>query len=211
MSTPSKRVPKKLAAQYLAKLTPPQVVALANHYVTQMTGNPHFPAPSPGLSAITAQANALDTAYNTSLTRTRGTVGAMHIELKKTDVQLKLLAAYVESIANADPQNAEVIIQSAGMTVKKPAARAPKTFTAIPGKLKGQVILNTKAVKQTAYIYQMTTDPNTPSSWATIYTGTKVKFIMTGLPSATHMYFRVAYCTKGVQGNWSDPLQVVVP
>ncbi|HXC05766.1 MAG TPA: hypothetical protein VNZ86_13485 [Bacteroidia bacterium] len=211
MTTPSKKVAKKLAALYLSKLTPPQVVALAEHCVAQMTGNAHFPAPNPALSTVTAQATALSNAYNVSQTRARGTVGAMHVELKKLDVLLKLLAAYVESIANADPLNAEIIIQSAGMIVKKPAARAPKTFTAIPGKLKGQVILNTKAAKQSAYIYQITTDPNTGNSWTTVYSGTKVKFIVTGLTSATHQYFRVAYNTKGVQGNWSDPAQVLVP
>jgi len=210
MSTTPK-VLKKLVALNLTKLTPPQVVALANHCVTQMTGNAHFPTPSPTLATVTAQATALDNAYNLSLTRAKGSVSAMHTQLKQLNVLLKLLAAYVESIANADPQNAETIIVSAGMEVKKPAVRTPKTFTALPGTLKGTVKLDTKAARETAYIYQMTTDQTNVLSWSTVYTGTKVKFLMTGLTSATHYFFRVAYCIKGVQGNWSNPLQVLAP
>ncbi len=208
MSKP--KVLKKLVALDLHKLTPPQVAALANHCVTQMTGNSYFPTPTPALASVTTQATALTNAYDLSLTRARGSVGAMHTELKSLSVLLKLLAAYVESIANADPANAETIIASAGMTVKKSQVRLPKTFTAVAGKLKGTVKLNTLAVRQTAYIYQMTTDPNTVTSWTTIYTGTSVKFTMEGLTSATHYYFRVAYSTKGIQGNWSNVLETLV-
>jgi hypothetical protein len=202
---------KKLVALNLSKLTPPQIVAQSNHFVTQMTGNGYFLTPSPTLAAVTAQATTVDSAYNLSLTRARGSVGAMHTQLKSLNVLLKLLAAYVESIANADPPNAEQIIKSAGMDVKKPAVHQPKVFTALPGTIKGTVKLDTKAAHETAYIYQMTTDTTNAASWATVYTGTKVKFTVTGLTSATHYYFRVALSTKGIQGNWSNPVQVVVP
>jgi hypothetical protein len=209
MSIASK-VPIKETALLLSKQSPPQVSANASHYVQCMTGNANFPAPSPSLASVTALITALDNAYDVSLTRVRGSVSKMRVALKKLCISLKALAAYVESTANADPDNASNIIASSGMPEKKAKVRAPKGFTAKAGKLMGSVVLNTKAVKGSAYIYQMTTDPTNPASWVTICTVTKVRFTKTGLTSGTRYYFRVAVSTKSVQSDWSFVLNVLV-
>jgi hypothetical protein len=201
---------KKTVALGTSKLSVPQLIALSRHIVTSMTGNAHFTNPTPLLATITTQVNLVESDYNVTLTRVKGSVSKMRAEEKTLVSQLKALAAYVEDVANSDPDHASDIIASAGMPEKKAQVRMPKTFTAVPGKLKGSVLLDTKAVRESAYIYQMTTDLNTPASWVTIYTGTKVKFTKTGLTSATHYYFRVAVSTKGLQGDWSSPMDTVV-
>jgi hypothetical protein len=209
MSTKQK-VKKKLVALGLSHATPPQQIVNAKHYVQSMTGNADFPSPSPTLATVSAQVAALEAAYDLSLTRARGTVGAMHVQLQTLNNLLKALAAYVENIANADPANASKIIAGAGMNEHKAPVKAPKTFTVRNGKVKGEVILNSKAVVRGTYIYEMTTDPNTASSWQAIFTGNTVRFVKTGLISATHYYFRVAVILKGVQGDWSPVLDLVV-
>jgi hypothetical protein len=209
MSTKPK---KKLTALGMSKLTVPQLLNNANHYVACITANGYFLTPSPALASIAAQLGTLQTAYNLALTKAHGSAGAMRTEERKLVILLKGLASYVETIANGDTDHASEIIASSGMPEKKSVVHKPKTFTALPGKLKGSVNLNTKAVKGgSAYIYQMNTDPTNVANWVTVYTGTKVKFTKTGLTSATHAYFRVAVSTKGLQADWSNVLDVVVP
>jgi len=86
-----------------SKIPVTQLIANTRHYVTSMTGNTHFPTPSPDLASVTTQVNLLETDYNISLTRVKGSVSKMRAEQKKLIIQLKALAAYVESVANADP------------------------------------------------------------------------------------------------------------
>ncbi|HEV7230707.1 MAG TPA: fibronectin type III domain-containing protein, partial [Bacteroidia bacterium] len=125
-------------------------------------------------------------------------------------LSLKTLSGYVEGIANLDPVNAENIIISAGMAVKKPSVHGPKLFTAKPGKAAGSVNLDSKAEKGAVYVYEMTTDPNTPASWTNIYIGKTTKFLKTGLSSGQRYYFRVAVIIKGVQEPWSPVVNVVI-
>ncbi|HEV7230789.1 MAG TPA: fibronectin type III domain-containing protein, partial [Bacteroidia bacterium] len=125
-------------------------------------------------------------------------------------LSLKTLSGYVEGIANLDPVNAENIIISAGMAVKKPSVHGPKLFTVKPGKAAGSVNLDSKAEKGAVYVYEMTTDPNTPTSWANIYIGKTTKFLKTGLSSGQRYYFRVAVIIKGVQEPWSPVVNVVI-
>jgi hypothetical protein len=209
MSTKLK-VRRKTVALNLHKQTPTQIVAQSNHFVTSMTGKAHFPNPNPALATISAQALALDAAFANSLSRTKGTVGKMHLALKTLSISLKGLAAYVETIANADPDNASIIITEAGMTEKKPIIHQAKTFSVVPGKVQGTAIINIKAVPASSYSYQMTIDPNLSTSWVTIYAATRVKYVKEGLTSGTRYYFRAAVSTKGKQGNWGNVLNILV-
>jgi hypothetical protein len=116
----------------------------------------------------------------------------------------------VETIANADADNAAIIIGSSGFALKKPAVHGPKLFTVKPGKASGSVNLDSKAAKGAVYVYEMTTDPNTPASWANIYIGKTTRFLKTGLSSGQRYYFRVAVIIKGVQQPWSPVVNVVI-
>lgn len=203
----SKKMSKLMVALLLSKKSIAQIIIDAKDYVTSMTGNVHFPGPSPALSVITTLVTTLEAAVAVAQTKLRGSVGKMHAELKALNIQLKLLAGYVESVANQDPDHAQDIIQSSGMLVKKHAQRPPKIFTAVQGKNSGDVVLNTKAVRHGAYIYQMSTDG---INWTTIYTGTKVRFVKTGLTAGTHVFFRVAVSDKNGQGDYSHALSITV-
>jgi len=204
------RPPKKTIALGTATCSIPQLLANVIHYVTSMTGNTYFPAPTPSLAQITAQADLLKEEYEVSLTRAKGAVSSMRAEEKQLVILLKLLAAYVEAVANADPERASEIIASAGMPERKPPERVSRQFRAFPGPLKGSVTIETIAVRYSAYIFQMTSDPRQATGWITIYTGTRVKYTHTGLTSAAYYYFRMAVSTKGEQGDWSNVLQVLV-
>jgi hypothetical protein len=202
---------KKLVSLGLGRLPVPQLIQNTQHYVTSMTGNANFPTPSPALSIITTAVNLLEGDYDKSLTRVKGSVPIMRTDERALKTLLKALASYVEGIANenANATQASDIIASAGMNEKKPSVKKPKTFTAIPGTIKGTVILDIKAVPRSAYMYEMTTDSTGATGWTTIYMGTKAKFTISALASNTHYYFRYMVSTKGVQGNWSPVIQAL--
>jgi len=200
---------KKLVALGLGHIPVPQLIQNTQHYVTSMTGNVNFPTPSPALSVITTAVNLLETDYEKSLTRVKGSVAIMRTDERALKILVKALAAYVEGVANADAAQTSEIIASAGMNEKKPSVKKPKTFTAIPGTIKGTVILDIKAVPRSAYMYEMTTDSSGATGWTTIYMGTKAKFTISSLASNTHYYFRYMVSTKGVQGNWSLVIQAL--
>ena len=193
-----------------SKLTPTQLVALSTHIVESMTTNAHFPNPQPVLANITTQAQALDAAYLASLTHLKGTSDKTSVARKVLALSLKTLSGYVEGIANLDPDNAENIIISAGMPVKRPSVHGPKIFTVKPGKASGSVNLDSKAGKGAVYVYEMTTDPNTPASWTNIYIGKTTRFLKTGLSSGQRYYFRVAVIIKGIQQPWSPVVNAVI-
>jgi hypothetical protein len=209
MSTKTK-TEKSLVSLGISGIAVPKLILNTRHYVTNMTGNAVFPNPTPPLATITTQVNLLETNYNISVTRVKGSVAAMRTTEKQLLILIKGLAAYVETIANADPENALKIISEAGMEPKKTAARPPKKFSLTNGKLSGTVVINDKAVVRGTYLYQMTTDPNTPASWVQVYAGGNVKFTKTGLTTGTRYYFRAAISVKGIQGNWSAPLDILV-
>jgi hypothetical protein len=209
MSSKSK-IQKKRVALGLSKLTPTQVVVLARHISQSMTGNAIFPNPTPALTTIDAQAAALEAGYSLTLTRAKGSVDQMHVERKTLTTSLMQLASYVEVVANANPDNASSIIGVSGMPEKKPMVRKPKGFSVTAGKDPASVKITTQAVKRGIYVYEMTTDPATATSWAVIYTGNTVKFLKTGLTSGTRYYFRYAVITAGVQGNWSPVVNFMV-
>ncbi|MFI5150298.1 MAG: fibronectin type III domain-containing protein [Bacteroidia bacterium] len=208
MSTTAK-VPKRTVALFLNRKSIPQLIADAKHYVTQMTGNVNFPAPNPPLADITTEINTLDAAYNLSLTRARGSVAAMHTEATILRHSLKALGAYVELQANKDPENAAVIIEGAGMTVKKTSTRPPRVFSAKQGAVFGTVKLDSKAVKRGSYIYQLSTKPDDPTSWTEVYQGTRVKFTTKVLSRGTTYYFRTATIDKNGKSDWSDTISIM--
>jgi hypothetical protein len=210
MSTKPK-VMKKTVALRLNKKPVPQLITDTKHYLASMTGNTFFPSPIPALSVISADLNLVESSYALSLTRVKGSASKLHTDVKALSINLRALAVYVETLANKDPDHADEIITSAGMTVKKPAATQPKIFSVKLGKLKGEVVLDNKASLRGVYIYDLSTDPNlAEGSWMRIYIGSKVKFSKDGLSSGTRYFFRTASIVKNIQGNYSPVLSVVV-
>ena len=200
---------RKTVALLLSKKSVPEIITSSRHYISCMTGNANFPNPSPTLATLSINIANVEAAYQTSLSRAKGTKGLMYLELKTLEISLKLLAAYVEANANVDTVNAENIILSAGMQVKKPSVRPPKIFCAKPGAIEGDVILNSKAVKRGAYIYQMTSDKTLATGWSDVYKGIHVKGVVQGLSLGVLYFFRVAVIDKNGIGAWSHAISFI--
>lgn len=193
----------------LGKLSITEKIAKGRFIVTSMTGNANFTTPSPALTVITANVNALETASIISEGGGVDDTAAMHAKELTFDLSLKSLAAYVEGIANANPLNAEAIILSAGMEVKVPTVHTAKEFNVAATENPGEIKMSTKAVPRSTCIFQMCMDTSSESNWQTIAQSTRAKFVKSGLTSGTRYYFRVGVIDKNGMSAWSNVLNCI--
>ncbi len=196
MST--KKVVIRKVALLLSKKTVAQKFQFARGVVIAMAGNANFPAPLPALSVITTDANNLETAYIAAQTRAHGTAAQKAAMVKVLQLSLQALAHYVELIANADPNNAEAIITSAGMTAKKATVHAPRILHVVAS-AKGEVTLTCPVTKNATYKWEVATgDPTIEANWKLLDEVRQSKFVQAGLISGTLYHFRE--WTIGVKG-----------
>ena len=188
----------------LASLSIPEKIEKARFIVTSMTGNVNFTTPNPILATITTMVNALETAAIAAEGGGVDETANMHAKEFMLDLTLKLEAAYVEGIANATPLSAEAIALSSGMEVKKAGVRTAREFHLEATGNPGEVKLATKFEKRATFIFQMSTNPSSEISWATIGQSTRAKMVKSGLASGTRYYFRTAVIDKNGQNPWSD-------
>jgi len=200
----------------LRGLSPLEVVDLTRRVVRALTANPAFPNPQPPLAALTAAADALETANNKLDTSRQETATNVQVRDDKQDANLKLLrqsAAFVESIAGED----EALILNAGMDVRS-APSFPTQPAGAPGNLsgsqsdhEGEVDLHWDTVKGASYEIQQSIDPPTATSWVHAAVSVKSSVTITGLVSGTRYWFRVAAITSAGQSGWSDPATKIAP
>ena len=196
----SKKMVKRKVALRMSKKSMIQKFQFARAVVVAMTGNAHFPTPSPALSVITTDANNLEAAHTAAQTRAKGTSPHMHAMAKVLELSLQALANYVENIANADPNNAEAIITSAGMEMKKTGLQNPRVLHVVAS-AKGQVTLTCPASRDASYRWDVATgDPTIEANWKMLIEVRQSKHIQNGLISGTYYHFRVwTLAIKGLQ------------
>jgi hypothetical protein len=134
------------------------VLVYAENIVTRMTGNPHFPTPTPSLASVTTHIGDLRVAEAAALARTKGAATVRNQKRTVLVSDLQALRGYVQTVADADPGNAAAIIESAGLTVRKTATRHARALAAKPGSVSGVATITAKVVSRRAsYEWQYST------------------------------------------------------
>jgi hypothetical protein len=197
------KMKKNTSVLRLGALPVPRKIEKARSIADAMKENVHFPSPVPPLDVITQLTNEVEAAQLAAIDAGKEETANVRVKVHDLELALKALAAYVEAVANADPANADVIILSAGMDVRKPAARMQEDFAVRSTGKQGEILLHKRFENRAAFIFQMTTTPEQEASWETVHTGTQGRFTVKGLPSATRYYFRVAVVNKNGQRPWS--------
>jgi hypothetical protein len=197
----------------IAVLKLPQVISLLITYVQgilkAMTGNPTFPTPNPPLTAVSGAVNALQAAETAALTRATGTVATRNEKRATLVMLLELLRGYVQSVADASPENAISIIESSGLALRKTTVHAPRVFAAKATTLSGTVKLTAPlAGRRAAYRWQYSTDGG--KTWVDASETLQAKTTLTGLSAGTTVQFRYRSVIKGGASDWSAPLSMVV-
>jgi hypothetical protein len=185
------------------------IVATAQNIATAMTNNPSFPTPNPPLATLLADITALNTAEAAVLSRTKSAAETRNAKLVIVRNDLENLKAYVQSIAGAGtPENAQAVIASAGMAVRKITAHDKAALEARQGSVSGTVNLIAKAAGRTAaYDWQYSTDQKT---WTTAPMTLQAKTGVSGLTVGTMYYFRVQAVTRTGAENWSQIVSLLV-
>lgn len=200
----------------LSRLSPDELVALANTIKTAMTGNANFTTPNPTLTALGTLVTAAQTkiaAYNSAKAAADTAIADRDVALLALRAGLTQEAAYVENITGGD----KVKIESAAMSVQ--GAPTPVTLTqagdlvATEGDNEGSLDVAWNPVRgATAYEIQTSPDPITGSSWAFKKSASRSSDTLTGLTSGAKMWVRVRAIGAGNKtGPWSDPATKVVP
>ena len=200
----------------LRGLSPLEVVDLTRSVVRALTGNAAFPNPQPPLTALTAAADALETANNNLETSRQETATNVQIRDDKLDANLAVLrqsAAFVEAVAGDD----ESLILSAGMDVRsapsfqtRPAG-APGNLSVSQSDHEGAIDAHWDTEKGASYEVQQSIHPPTATSWVHAAVSVKSSVTITGLVSGTRYWFRVAAVTSAGQSGWSDPATKIAP
>jgi hypothetical protein len=187
----------------------PKLAKVAQAIIAAQTSNPHVPSPSPPLATLTAALDALVAAETATKTRAAGTVQARNVARTNLLSLLQASKANVQQLADANPEQGELIATSAGMGVRKTAARSKPPFAAKPGAVSGTVVLAAKAAAARAsYDWQWSGDGG--KTWTAVLPTLQAKTEIPGLPVATTVQFRFRAVTKAGAGDWSQPTALLV-
>jgi hypothetical protein len=122
---------------------------------------------------------------------------------------LQQLEAYVQSVVDADLDNAVSITNGAGMSVRKTPVGHPQVLAARPGAVSGTAKVTAPvAARRASYDWEYSTDGG--KTWVAMPSTLQAKTSMTGLSAATTVQFRYRPVTKTGQGNWSTPISMMV-
>ena len=195
--------------------------AKAGHVIACLTNNPHFPEPwpepVPSLALLNAAYQAYLDAYHASLT---------HDSLKRmqrdaaratlTDL-LRQVAGYLELVAHLDTAK----LATTGFDLRKDIVRgvhsgtlpAPVDFTATHGPKSGTALLHVARLAG-AKLYEVQVaqgDPSVEANWKTVAKSSVSSHILIeGLTPGQMYWFRIRAIGSGGDGEWTDPISLIV-
>jgi hypothetical protein len=185
------------------------LTAFATGVVKAMTGNPQFPSSVPALATVTQAINDLTAAETAALSRVKGAVTTRNEKRTALAALLLQLKAYVQAVADANVENGASIIQSAGLGVRKPTARKPRVFEALPGTVSGMVKLLAKSAgPRSSYEWNYSLDGG--KTWVIAPATMQAKTTVLGLTSGATVQFRYRAVTKAGEGDWSQTVVLLV-
>ncbi len=186
------------------------LILYATNVAQKVTASPSFPTPTPTVSAIVAATGDLHTAETAALSRAKGTAAVRNGKRVVLVSLLQQLRGYVQGVADATPEDGAAIIESAGFAVRKTALHGKRQFAVKPAALLGSAVVTAPAAgNRASYAWEYSLDGG--KTWVAAPITTQGKTTIAGLPSATVVQFRyLAVTPKGGQGNWSQPLSLLV-
>src|ERR1700726_3344553 len=132
-----------------------------------MTGNAYFPNPHPPLGDVQNAVDDLHAAEVATLTRTKGTVALRNAKRLALVGQLEQLIAYVQSVADTNPENGPSIVETSGFSLRRAPTLPQLGFHAKRGIVSGAVkIIAPAAARRAAYDWEFSTDGG--KTWLTL-------------------------------------------
>jgi hypothetical protein len=191
---------------------PMSVVALLKYtqaFIAALTNNPNFTDAASVIASLQAAFKALDAAETAAKTRAIGTVAARDNAKAALLTTLHGAKGYVQQKADANPEQAQAIIQSASLAVRKTAIRIKLGFTAKPGPVTGSVHLSARSAGRRAS-YEWAWSADGGKTWTPLPSTLQAKTMVPNLPVGTNCSFRFRAVTKTGEGDWSQVVTLLV-
>ena len=187
----------------------PDQIKVGQTLQAALASNPHFPLPDPIITAFIAALGPYDAAETLAQTRAKGTVAARNAAQVVYLGALHALKARIQQVADASPDQAEAIITSTSLAVKKVPIRQKQSFEVRQGATSGTVhVIAKAAAARASYEWQYSVDGG--KTWVDAPNTLQARTTITGLPVAVNVEFRVRATTKSGQGDWSQPASFLV-
>lgn len=181
----------------------------AHALIAGLTGNGRIPNPSPSVATLTDLTTKYEVAQNATTTRAPGTVGARNAAKVLLRSALRGTVSCVQQAADADPENAEAIITSTSLQVRKVPVRVKAPFAVKQGPVSGMVLLAVRSAgSRASYDWQMSIDGG--KTWTEIPSTTKTRTSVSALPVGTTVQFRSRSLTPKGQSDWTQPIGMLV-
>jgi hypothetical protein len=188
-------------------------IAKAKLIRQSMKGNTWFPAPPVALAdngVFDTHIKDLDAAETKALTRVKG--AAQERDDKKAIVlnDLHLLMAYVQTIADANPKNAEAVVISSGLDVKHEAVHSKDALTVKPKKGEsGTMIVTARKIEGTlANLWEYSLDGG--KTWNDMDATGQGKTNITGLTPGSSIIVRHRPILRKGKGEWIQSAPAIV-
>lgn len=192
------------------KLTTAEKIVKARFYAKQLTSNANFTTPDPTPTQINTAATALETAHNEAADGSKTKKAAAKTAEAALDAIIVLFVAYVQFASKGD----ETIIRSSGLEVKENNNTAQPLVQVVgltleTGINEGELMVSWDKVDKSR-VYKLEKSPDGSTNWQPTGESTKSTITLTGLPTATKLWLRVAAIGAKGQGPWSDPAKGLV-
>jgi hypothetical protein len=186
------------------------LITFAKAVHDHLENNPSFPSPTPTLAVFAADVAAFEDAEIKAASKSKGAAALRDAKARKVREDLNHLRDYVQSVVEmqANPATAAAMIESAFMTVRKPAKRSKPELRATNTDVSGTVAIQAKAVAPAAtYYWQHSQDQQT---WSSIPETMRASTVIAGLMSARMYFFRFRALTRAGETGFSQIVSLLV-
>jgi hypothetical protein len=176
--------------------------------IGMMTNNARLTDPPVPLTEVTEHLDQLEKDQELARRRAAGAAQQRDVSLAVVRNDMRLLKAFVQSVADSHMDESEAIITSAGMRVAKRRQRGKPPVAAKRGKAPGDVVLQAKALpRPVQYRWQMSSDQEV---WTDLPETFLPSTTVSGLTAVTVYYFRLRTVTHDGLSDWSTVVSVIV-
>jgi hypothetical protein len=173
-----------------------------------MQGNAHFPAPTVPIATLLAHTAEVEQAQVVAQGGVHGAAAERDAKLLIAKGDLEQLRTYVETVASGYGEEAEAVVTSSGMTVKRSAGPRKPLFAVKQGPVSGSAILVVRHPGVvTNFYWQYSTDG---AQWTSAPDTVVARRDLEGLTPGVRYFFRQRTNTRKGTGDWSDPIAFMV-
>lgn len=192
------------------RLSVPNKIIFGRSVISKMSFIDLFAKPDVKWETVISTVNKLESYYISSRSGSHEQIALMHQMKEEYDEVFRLLAKYVNRIADGD---AAIILSSGFHLVKQPKPTEKIELRVERGDISGTIWLKRFAVaKATAYVWQYYVGTEVPTDDSWLYAGfsAQATFEIKGLTPRTKVWFRVAAITREGLQAFTNPVMKII-